>query len=174
MKVKLSRLMDEPLVWALSSARSQTLALVADLSPEAMFRQSVSGEHHPSWTLGHLLLADTYLLSLLKARPLADDFSMLLVRYGPDASPTASLTDYDEKQVLTNRLVDTGIARVTAIRAMSERDLAAPTPDPVLARGQPTIGHHIYSLVFHEGYHSGKLSMWRKTHGFSAVPWMFS
>jgi hypothetical protein len=26
-------------------------------------------------------------------------------------------------------------------------------------------------LVFHEGYHSGQLSSWRKTHGFRAVHW---
>jgi hypothetical protein len=43
--------------------------------------------------------------------------------------------------------------------------------DALLAQVQPTIGHHLQSLVFHEGYHSGQLSSWRKMHGFTAVRW---
>ena len=54
---------------------------------------------------------------------------------------------------------------------MTDQDLARPMADAFLAQAQPTIGHHLQSLVFHEGYHSGQLSSWRKTHGFAAVHW---
>jgi hypothetical protein len=166
--------MNEPLVWALRIARQHTINLVADLEPEEMCLQTTAGEHHPAWTLGHLLLSDTYLLSLLKAGPLGDDFPELLGRYGPGASPTASPADYPAKQVLVERLTDIGAVRLDAVSHMTEAELAVANPDPVLARSQPTIAHHIQSLVFHEGYHSGKLSAWRKNHGLAPTRWVFA
>lgn len=160
------------LSWALDCAREHTLALVADVPPESMTVQAASGERHPSWLLGHLLLADTYLLTLLAVQPLADDFQSLLARYGPNSAPQADGA-YDSKDLAVDRLRRTNTVRLARVQDMSARDLAQPTPDPILVRSQPTIGHHLYSLVFHEGYHGGQLSSWRKAHGFPAVPWAF-
>jgi hypothetical protein len=75
--------MNEHLTWALARARAHTLSLVVDIPPEQMHRQSVPEERHPAWLLGHLLLADAYLLSLLAVQPLPEDFEALLHRYGP-------------------------------------------------------------------------------------------
>jgi DinB superfamily len=162
--------MSEYLAWSLDRAREHTLALVADVPPEAMQLQAVPDERHPAWILGHLLLADSYLLSLLGAQPLPDDFSLLLKRYGPAAAPNGE-TRYDTKQELIDRLRGTNVLRVAQVSAMQDRDLVSPMPDTVLAQVQPTIGHHLQSLVFHEGYHAGQLSSWRKTHGLTAVRW---
>jgi hypothetical protein len=57
----------EHLTWALGRARALTLLLVADVRPDQMHLQSAPGERHPAWLLGHLLLADTYLLSARRA-----------------------------------------------------------------------------------------------------------
>ena len=57
--------MAESLAWALNQAREQTLALVADVPPHAMQVQAAPDERHPAWILGHLLLADSYLIHLL-------------------------------------------------------------------------------------------------------------
>ena len=162
--------MSESLAWALNQAREQTLALVADVSPDATQRQAAPAERHPAWILGHLLLADSYLLHLLAIQPLADDFPVLLERYGPASAPNATTPD-DSKDRLIDRLRQANVVRVTRVSAMSDRELVTPMADALLARAQPTIGHHLQSLVFHEGYHSGQLSSWRKTHGFSAVRW---
>jgi hypothetical protein len=162
--------MSEYLAWALDRAREHTLALVADVPPEAMQLQVAPDERHPAWLLGHLLLADTYLLSLLTVQPLADEFSLLLERYGPASAPTAQAR-YDSKRQLIDRLSRANAVRVARVRAMADRDLARPMADALLAQVQPTIGHHLQGLVFHEGYHSGQLSSWRKTHRFTAVRW---
>ena len=161
--------MSEFLAWALDRAREHTLALVADVPPEAMQLQAALGERHPAWLLGHLLLADTYLLSLITVEPLADEFPLLLERYGPRSAPTD--TRYDSKQQLIDRLSRLNTVRVARVQAMADRDLACPMADALLAQAQPTIGHHLQGLVFHEGYHAGQLSSWRKTHGFTAVRW---
>ena len=162
--------MSEYLAWALDRARAHTLALVADIPPEAMQLQATPGERHPAWLLGHLLLADTYLLSLLTVQPLRDEFPMLLECYGPASAPTAQAR-YDSKHHLVDRLGRANAVRVARVQAMSDPALARPMADAFLARAQPTIGHHLQGLVFHEGYHSGQLSSWRKTHGFRAVRW---
>jgi len=164
--------MNDYLTWALGRAREHTLALVTDVPPERMELQSGTGERHPAWLLGHLLLADTYLLSMLAVPAVADDFPSLLQRYGPKSTPGLH-APYDPKDHLIERLRRTNALRLARIQEMAEADLAAPLPDGFLAQAQPTIGHHLYTLVFHEGYHGGQLSSWRQAHGFPPVRWVF-
>ena len=158
------------LAWALNQARAQTLALVADVPPGAAQRSTAPDEKPPLWFLGHLLLADRYLLHLLTGEPLADDFSRLLERYGP-VSASRATGECDATDDLVARLRQANEARVARVSAMTDHELAAPLRDGFLARAQPTIGHHLQSLVFHEGYHAGQLSAWRTAHGLPAVDW---
>jgi hypothetical protein len=166
--------MRDLLIWALHHARQQTLGLVADVPPEDACLQSVPGEHHPAWILGHLLLGDTYLLHLLGQEELSSDFTALLSRYGPGAQPTSSIAHYDSQPTLVERLRSTGSRRERSIGRMTPADLARATPDVVLARAQPTIGHHLQALVCHEGYHSGQLAAWRRGHGLAPTRWAFA
>ncbi|MFI5175980.1 MAG: DinB family protein, partial [Terriglobia bacterium] len=165
--------MSDALVWALHTARQQTLTLVADVPDDRIFLQSAEGEQHPAWILGHLLLADVYLLSLLGLWDLPEDFGILLRAHGPGAAPEPSADSYYAKAAMVGRLEDTGLARIKAVKSHTGPDLVRPLPDEVLAKAQPTIGHHLHSLVFHEGYHCGQLSAWRKAHGFGSTRWMF-
>jgi len=160
----------DSLAWALAHARAQMLTLVEDVPADVMRLQATADERHPAWILGHVLLADCYVLHLLTNEPLASEFSVLLERYGPTSTPDG-VTPYDSRDHLVGRLRHTNAARVARVAAMTGDDLRAPMRDAFLARAQPTIGHHLHSLVFHEGYHAGQLSSWRKAHGFPAVPW---
>lgn len=160
--------MRDLLSWSLEQARKQTLSLVEDLRNEQMHLRSAAGENPPTWILGHLLLSDTYLLSLLKVRELSADFTELLGKYGPHSTGE----NYDSKQFLVERLIETGNLRLDAIHQMN--DLNNPLPDETLARIQPTIAHHLQMLIFHEGHHCGQLSSWRKTQGLSAVKGIFA
>lgn len=160
--------MNELLAWSLEQARKQTFALVEDLREEQMFLQSSADENPPAWILGHLLLGDTYLLSLLKVRELSKDFLELLDKYGPNSSGE----NYDSKQFLVERLTETGNLRLDAVRQMNDLNLAM--PDETLVRTQPTIAHHLQVLIFHEGHHCGQLSSWRKLQGLSPVKGIFA
>ena len=162
------------LVWVLRRARAHTLALAADLSDQMMCRQHRPGERHPAWLLGHLVLADVYLLHLLGVEPLPEDFPALLSAHGPRSTPTADLDAYSSRSALVTRLEQTGIRRTLAIGAMSAADLGAAMPDPFLAKSQPTLEHHVQGLVFHEGYHAGQLSSWRRSHGLPPVSWQLA
>ena len=160
--------MNDLLVWSLEMARQQTLLLVEDLREEQMRLQSAAGGNSPAWILGHLLLADTYLLFLLKAQELSEDFSNLLSKYGPNST----LKNYDSKQFLVERLTQTGFLRLDAVRQMKIFD--EPMPDETLSRTQPTIAHHLQMLIYHEGHHGGQLSSWRKLQKLSSVKGIFT
>lgn len=164
--------MKDLLVWSLGNARRQTLNLVKDLREDQMCLQTSANENHPAWILGHLILGDTYLLSMLKAQKLTDDFSVLLGKYGPNSKPTSYIENYDSKDFLIERLNQTGSYRLDAVRQMTDFDQR--TPDETLAQTQPTIGHHLQMLVFHEGHHCGGLALWRKLQGLSAVKGIFA
>ncbi len=137
-----------------------------------MCLQTSVSENHPAWILGHLLLGDVYLLSMLKVRELSADFAKLLSKYGPNSNPVSTLADYDSKHFLVERLTETGSLRTGAVRNL--KNLDQPTRDETLVRTQPTIRHHLQILVFHEGHHCGVLSSWRKAQRLSAVKGIFA
>ena len=162
------------LIWTLQNARRQTLNLVEDLNEGQIFIQSIEGENHPAWILGHLLLGDVYLLSLLKIQPLGEDFPELLDRYGPASTPVCEFGFYHSKQTLVERLPQTNWLKLDKIGQMTQTDLAQPTPDNFLAQAQPTIEHHLLALAVHEAHHGGQLSAWRKSQGLKSVKWAFA
>lgn len=166
--------MNNLLIWTLQGVRGQTLKLVKDLSEEQMYLQSKAAENTPAWILGHLLLGDVYLLSMLKVQELSEDFPDLLDQFGPDKSDNSD-TDFNySKDVLIERLTQTNSLRLESIGQMNREEFARPTPDEMLAQTQPTIEHHLFALAVHEGHHGGQLSTWRKLHGLKPIKWTFS
>jgi uncharacterized damage-inducible protein DinB len=159
--------MNDLIIWSLESARKQTFSLVEDLRDEQICLRSAAGENSPAWILGHLLLGDTYLLHLLKKRELSADFGELLGKYGPNSNAET----LDSKDFLVESLTETNALRLEVIRQMN---LDQPMPDETLVQTQPTIGHHLQILAFHEGYHCGQIAVWRKSQGLSAVKGMFA
>ena len=162
------------LSWALIQARKQTLSLVADIPSSSACSQSFEGEHHPAWIVGHLLLADTYLLHLLGIEELGTDFGALLSCYGPGATPAPGPGPYEALDVLVDRLRECGEERIVAVNQLSPADFSRPLPDPILSQVQPTISHHLNTLIYHEGYHGGQLAAWRRNHHLDPAKWTFA
>jgi hypothetical protein len=162
------------ITWALIQARKQTISLAREIPQAAACSQSFPGEHHPSWILGHLLLADTYLLHLIGIEELGTDFGSLLACYGPGAVPVPGPGPYESLVTLITRVSESGEERAAAVSRLSSSDIARVLPDPVLVQTQPTVGHHIQSMIYHEGYHGGQLAAWRRNHHLAPVPWTFA
>lgn len=156
------------LVWSLSKARQQTLNLVADLTEEQMCQQSVTGENHPAWTLGHLFLADCMMLAALEAPNAPQMPEGWWEVYAPGKAPSSDKSVYPSKQQLIEQLMETERIRKEVIGNLTSKDLAKPTPDPHFASVQPTIGHTLHYLLFHEGNHAGQLAAWRKSRNLSS------
>lgn len=166
--------MNDVLTWSLGLVRKQTQSMVRDLQPGQWCLQSSPGEHHAAWVVGHLLLADCYLLHLLDVEELPADFPDLLKAYGPGAVPTSAASAYPPHRVVSERLDRAGALRCDAVSRMTMEDLRRATPDAVLARAQPTLAHHLQALVFHEGHHGGQLAAWRQRQGLDPAPWAFA
>lgn len=86
-------------------------------------------------------------------------------------SQTLALAHGINGNALVSRLEQTGLHRASAIDLMSIGELSATLPDTFLSRSQPTLEHHVQGLVFHEGYHAGQLSSWRRSQGLPPVSW---
>lgn len=158
------------LAWSLSAARAQTLALVVDVPDHLWAQPTEAGGHSPEWVVGHLLLGDSYLLHLLAVAPLPPDFGGLLAAFGPQVAAAQPTPTFSRRE-LSERLARTGEQRSSSVRARGTSGLALPTPDSGLATTQPTLGHHVSALVFHEGYHAGQLASWRRLHRLPPTRW---
>lgn len=155
--------MNDLLVWSLGKAREQTLNLVTDLDEELMCQQSVIGENHPAWTLGHLFLGDCMVFTLLQVPNAPKMPESWWETYAPGNAPVGDKNRYHSKKELIEKLIESDKVRKLAISKLTSEDLSRPTPDPRFAATQPTVGHLLHYLLFHEGNHGGQLAAWRKS-----------
>ena len=72
------------------------------------------------------------------------------------------------------RLRESGEERIAAVSRMSPADLSRPLADALLSQVQPTIGHHLNTMIYHEGYHGGQLAAWRRNHQLPPASWTFA
>src|SRR5689334_2963891 len=98
--------MNELLIWSLSKARQQTLNLVSDLNEEQMCQQSVPGENHPAWTLGHLFLGDCFLFILLQTPKAPTMPPGWMELYAPGKAPSGERDRYHRKDILIPMLIE--------------------------------------------------------------------
>ncbi len=161
--------MIEPLIFAMNHTRNATLKLVADLNDQQMVAQPAPGTNHPAWVLGHLLQVDYRLLNLLGG-PAPEVDEQWRQTYGGKSTPVADASKYKPKQFYVERLAATREKIIARLRAMKPEDFQQPTPDPAMRERFPTIGHVAMVLgTWHEAYHAGQLSTWRRVQGLPAV-----
>ena len=59
---------------------------------------------------------------------------------------------------------------VARLKQMKPEDFQQPHPDPTRRERMPTIGHAVmFYGTWHEAYHSGQLSTWRRVQGLPPV-----
>ena len=147
----------------LSLARERTLAAALDLPDEFMALQPAGARNHPAWTLGHLLYVESRGLQALGlAGELPDGWND---RFATGSEPTPDRRSYPPKAELLDRLARQRLALLARIEELSAADLERPAPPtPVLGRCA-TLGDVLLYLAWHEGYHNGQLTVWRRAAG---------
>ncbi len=161
--------MNNALVATIQHTRNQTLKLVNDLSEAQMTRQPAPQTNHAAWVLGHLLGVDCGVLNFLggQAPQLEPNWKEI---YGGGSTPTAEATRYKSKLFYLERMADVHTQILARIKALRAEDLNKPHPDPNRRARFPTLGHHLlFYCVWHETYHAGQLSAWRRVQGWPAV-----
>jgi uncharacterized damage-inducible protein DinB len=157
------------LAWALQQSRQQTLQLVADLDNDLLDHQPAPGMNHPAWVLGHLLALDALLLSWLVPEQGSSIETEWMQTYGPSSAAVSLRDKFLPKQVYLDRLRETGKRLQTALQGKTVADLAREHPKPASRSVFPTLGHVLQYALWHEGYHGGQLSAWRRVQGLPTV-----
>ena len=161
----------DAVISVITHTRNQTLKLVADLSEEQMCLQPAPKTNHAAWVLGHLLMVDHSFLKTIGGPDVPawlDD--AWRATYGGKSEPVADRTKYMPKQFYIERLAAVREQIYARLKALTEADLAGPHPDPARRERMPTIGNAItFYGTWHEAYHSGQLSAWRRVQGLPAV-----
>jgi uncharacterized damage-inducible protein DinB len=155
----------------LNHTRNQTLKLVADLTDEQLAVQPAPKMNHAAWVLGHLLVVDYSFLAIITGQPapgwIDDAFR---ATYGGKSEPVADKSKYQPKAFYIERLLAVREQIVARLKQMKPIDFQQPHPDPARRERMPTIGHAVMLYgTWHEAYHSGQLSAWRRVQGLPAV-----
>ncbi|MEM1166025.1 MAG: DinB family protein [Planctomycetota bacterium] len=153
--------MPDRIVNALDNARRQTLRLVDDLSGEQFYDEPHHGVHTPAWALGHLLLFDAYLADGLACDAVTID-QRWAAAFGADSTPRSadeSVFSKDELLEQMDRIRSVLIARVAM---MDPAHLDTPNPDDSMRPKIATVHDLLEYALWHEAYHAGQLSTWRK------------
>jgi uncharacterized damage-inducible protein DinB len=161
----------DAVVAAIVHTRNQTLKLVADLSDEQLARQPAPKTNHPAWVLGHLLSSEYALLSVLTGAtaPAWIDDAYKAV-YGNKSEPSPDRSRYQSKQWYIERLSAVHEQVLAKLRTITPAELDAPFPDPARRERFPTVGSIVpFYAIWHETYHSGQLSAWRRVQGLPPV-----
>jgi len=163
--------MIEAIIATLNHARNQTLKLVADLSDEQLVRQPAPNTNHPAWVLGHLLQVEHTFLNLLvptATAPLITD--AWKATYGGGSTPSADRSLYQPKAFYLEKLAALRTQIIEKLRTMSVADLDKPNPFEARRERFPTVGHQLLLYgTWHEAYHAGQLSTWRRVQGLPPV-----
>ncbi|HMD55517.1 MAG TPA: DinB family protein [Phycisphaerae bacterium] len=159
----------EATIATINLTRNATLKLVADLNDDQIVLQPAPKTNHPAWVLGHLLLVDCNFLKLLDGTPPDLDANWKDI-YGGGSTPVADKSKYKLKQFYLDNLAVVRGQIIERLKAAKPEDLAKPHPDPARRERFPTIGHMVLMYgTWHEGYHAGQLSTWRRVQGLPAV-----
>ena len=91
-------------------------------------------------------------------------------QYGNKSEPSGDKSKYKPKAFYLERMADVRGQIYARLRAMTDADFNAPHPDPARRERFPTVGHMVmFYGTWHETYHAGQLSAWRRVQGLPPV-----
>lgn len=161
----------DALIAVFNHTRNQTLKLVADLNEDQMVAQPAPKTNHPAWVLGHLLLVEYSFLNLItgEAVPAFVDDAWRKT-YGGGSQPVADKSAYKPKAFYVEKLAEAREKILAKLKTITPAELQREHPDPNRRNRWPTVEHAItFYGTWHEAYHAGQLSTWRRVQGLPAV-----
>jgi hypothetical protein len=156
---------------------AETLAtaekLVGDIPDDRFVELPHEGSKNPAWILGHLCVASGMGADILAGNPggLAGVPDTWAAACMPDTAPQGERGLYGSKDELLDHLRRLHGLLAERFTAASAEDLAAVFPIEEYREFFPTNGDAVvYLMAFHEGWHLGQLSEWRRAAGLGAPP----
>lgn len=148
---------------ALAFSRRSLLGLLKDIPHEKYTYQPVPRCNHVLWVLGHLAWTDDYFVysQTGKSSALSDEWKKSM---GAGSTPIADASAYPAIATVMDKLAERREALLAWFKSLTPAQLAAPVTSS-LAGFAPTFAALMSSLAWHEGLHSGQISVIRKALG---------
>ncbi len=133
-------------------------------TPEAWTAMVHARANHALWFAGHMANTDNFFISIV-APERAVNREGFAERFGVGSHPTSNPHDYPPVDEVLAFMRDRRCVLLAIFDSIAEEDLAKPTPE-----GTPNfladVGSVFEMAVWHEGLHSGQLSVTRRSLGF--------
>jgi uncharacterized damage-inducible protein DinB len=144
--------------------RQNSERLLADFrTPDEWTFQVHPNCNHALWFAGHMATSDNFFLSLVapdKARQLPE----FQAKFGMGSQPTSQPAEYPAPESVLQTMRERRQALLESLERMSDEDLARKTPS-----GAPDFLPDFASVfelaIWHEGQHSGQVSVARRALG---------
>lgn len=141
--------------------------LMADVECADCARIVHNVNKHPAWVIGHLAVAGDMMGNMLGDAPELEPWYPLFAP-GPDSAPVEDRSKYPKKAELMDALADRHAALSARVAGLDDSALAAPLPVEAYREFWPTVGDAAgYMLAYHEGYHLGQLTQWKRAAGLA-------
>ncbi len=152
----------------LKSARSFSNNLLKDFESAASWTHQLhEGGNHALWFAGHMGTTDNFMLSLVRPDlcEVNDQYGTL---FGLGSQPSADISSYPAVESVLGFMADRREKLLQALDEMSDEQLAQATPDGA-PEFMPDNASVFETAVWHEGLHSGQISLIRRSLGFDPI-----
>jgi uncharacterized damage-inducible protein DinB len=148
----------------LISVRQMSERLLADFrTPEEWTFQVHPACNHALWFAGHMATSDNFFLSLV-APDKATDLPDFQTKFGMGSQPTNDPAAYPPPENVVTAMRERRQTLLDALQKMSDEELNRKTP-PGAPEFLPDVASVFELAVWHEGQHSGQLSVARRALG---------
>jgi uncharacterized damage-inducible protein DinB len=148
----------------LERVRQNSERLLADFrTPEEWTFQVHPNCNHALWFAGHMATSDNFFLSLI-APGKSQKLSEFQARFGMGSQPTNQPAEYPASEVVLALMRERRQTLLSVLEAMSDEDLARKTPEGA-PEFLPDVASVFELAIWHEGQHSGQVSVARRALG---------
>ncbi len=148
----------------LEQARAYSEALLADFStPDEWLHQVHPHANHALWFAGHMGLSDNFFISQI-APELRVNRPEFQAHFGTGSVPSSQLDDYPPIADVLEFMRDRRGVLLALLERLPEEDLSKPTSKSS-AKFLPDVASVFQTAIWHEGLHSGQVSVTRRSLG---------
>jgi uncharacterized damage-inducible protein DinB len=148
----------------LKNTREASERLLTDFkTPQDWTFQVHPACNHALWFAGHMATSDNFFLSLI-APDKKHEMPEFQTKFGMGSQPTNEPAAYPQPESVLATMRERRGALLSTLEAMNDDDLAKKTPDGA-PDFLPDVGSVFEVAIWHEGRHSGQLSVARRALG---------
>jgi hypothetical protein len=137
---------------------------LADFSDAEMLKRPTPAANHAAWQLGHLILAETGMVSAAKPGSMPELPAGFKEKFTKETSKLDDPAAFPKKAELIALFEKAREASVKWARALTPAEMDQPTPDR-MQRFAPTVGHIALLMPAHTAMHVGQFQVIRRALG---------